>query len=80
MKQTIAFARSLNDADVGFYFLSKLPQCNVAMVFLGFLAGPIEFTTAAAGLTRAVDAVPRYKDYLRPAPGDCGAASMVPLP
>jgi diacylglycerol O-acyltransferase / wax synthase len=80
MRQTIAFARSLNDADVGFYFLSKLSRCNVAMIFLGVLARPIEFTSAAAGLTQAVDAVPRYKDYLRPAPGDCGPPLWCPCP
>lgn len=70
MKQTISFARKLNDDDTGFYFLGKQRQCNVAMVMLGVLARPVDLGEALSAISEATDAIPRFKDYLHPAPLD----------
>ncbi len=78
MKQTISFARKLNNDDTGFYFLGKRKQCNVAMVLLSILARPIDFAEALPALWDAVDAVPRFKDYLRSAPLDTGPPTWCP--
>lgn len=78
MKQTISFARKLNQDDTGFYFLGKQERCNVAMVMLGILARPVDIAEALATLSAAADAIPRFKDYLRPTPFDIGPPSWRP--
>lgn len=77
-KQKLFFSRRLNDADAGFFFLGQRPECNVAMIMLGVLKREIPFDEALAALTAAAEEVPRFKDFLRPAPLNIAPPMWVP--
>lgn len=79
MKQTIRFARRLNDADAKFFFMGQREECNVAMVMLAVLDGDLPVADLKETLAPFEEEIPRFTDYLRPSPLDIAPPVWMPV-
>lgn len=80
MKHVIEFSRRLNDADARFFFLGERRDCNVAMVMVSVLGGPVSLPALVEEFVPDEGGVPRFADYLRRAPLGLAPPVWTPLP
>jgi diacylglycerol O-acyltransferase len=79
MSQAIHFARRLNDADAKFFFMSRRPECNAAMVMLAVLARDTSLRELQDTLLPYETEIPRFTDYLRQAPLNLAPPVWMPV-
>lgn len=78
MARVFSFSREVNDVDAVHFFLGHKERCNVAMTMAGVLGGDVEYDELAEIFLPIGDELPRWKDYLRPAPWDLTAPTWTP--
>lgn len=74
------FSRRLNESDANFFFLGRRRRANVAMVMVALLPREFSFDELVEECLRYEEDVPRFADFLQPAPLSIGPPVWMPLP